>query len=60
MRNYRYELAKQRKKEIETHRFFLLFREFLDLLEVEAEDTDIDKEISDIETLEYDAFDPTQ
>ena len=35
MKNYRYELAKQRKKEIETHRYFQLFTEYLDLLETE-------------------------
>ena len=33
MNNYRYELAKQRKKEIQTHRYFLLFREYLEKLE---------------------------
>ena len=36
MKNYRYELAKQRKKEIETHRYFLLFQEYLNLLETET------------------------
>ena len=36
MNNYRYALAKQRKKEIETHRYFLLFQEYLDLLETDT------------------------
>ena len=35
MNNYRYKLAKQRKQEIETHRYFLLFQEYLHLLEKE-------------------------
>lgn len=30
--NYRYRLAKQRYQEIETHRWYLLLTEYLDLL----------------------------
>ena len=33
--NYRYRLAKQRKQEIENHQWYLLFIEFLSLLQGE-------------------------
>ena len=57
---YRYERAAERKQAIETHQYFLLFREYLDLLAEAEQETAIDKEISEIERLEYDAFDPTR
>ena len=35
--NYRARLATNRRKEIETHRYFLLFQEYLDLLKKEKQ-----------------------
>lgn len=55
--NYRQRLAIARKKEIESRKWYQLYREFIDLLET---DIDMDREISEIEKLEYDAFDPTR
>lgn len=54
---YRYQRAAERQREIQTHQYFLLFREFLDKLS--EQENDIDTEISEIEKFEYDAFDPT-
>ena len=55
--NYRQRLAIARKRDIESRKWYQLYREFIDLLET---DIDMDKEITEIEKLEYDPFDPTR